>query len=321
MTRSKLKVAVLMGGWSAEREVSLVSGKAVCNALEELGHDIIIIDVKRDAIDLASRLSGKTNEGKPDIIFNALHGRGGEDGVIQGLLEMIGIPYTHSGIAASAIAMDKPLMKAIVSHFGVHCAKSRVVSRDEIAQKGFPLPVPFVIKPTNEGSSVGVHIIKSGSNLGEIEGDNWIFGNTVMVEAFVPGHELTVAVLGHGDEAKALAVTELRPKTQEFYDYKAKYSDGQTDHLIPAPLPKEVYDEAMRLAVVSYKAAGCQGAARADFRWDDTKAGTSGLVFLEMNTQPGMTPLSLLPEQARYAGLSFNDLIAWMLDHPVCPAP
>lgn len=317
-TENKKKVAVLMGGWSAEREVSLVSGKAVCAALEELGHTVLAIDLSRDILGLVQTLTGQTGE-KPDIIFNALHGRVGEDGTLQGLLDLIGIPYTHSGVLASSIAMDKPLMKAVVSQAGVRCAESRVVTHKEIMSKGFPLPAPFVIKPTNEGSSVGVHIVKKGSNLGEIEGANWTFGETVMIEAYVPGHELTVAVLGTETGPKALAVTELRPRTQEFYDYKAKYSDGQTDHLIPAPLPQDVYNEAMRLAEVSYKAVGCQGAARADFRWDDTKEGTTGLVFLEMNTQPGLTPLSLLPEQAKHCGMTFPTLIQWMLDHPVCP--
>lgn len=319
MTQAKKKVAVLMGGWSAEREVSLVSGGAVCKALNDLGHDVRAVDVQRDVMGLLQALTMQST-GKPDVIFNALHGRVGEDGTVQGLLEFIGIPYTHSGVMASAIAMDKPLMKDVVAAHGVRCAEGKVVTREDILAKGYPLKPPFVIKPTNEGSSVGVRIVKNEEQIKAIEEDGWIYGDRVLIESFIPGRELTVAVLGHGHEAKALAVTELRPRNHEFYDYTAKYSDGQTDHLLPAPLPQDVYDEALHQAVVAYKAAGCHGAARADFRWDDSKPGTTGLVFLEMNTQPGMTPLSLLPEQAAHVGMSFNDLIRWMLDHPTCPA-
>ena len=323
MNDNKKTVAVLMGGLSNEREVSLVSGGAVCKALEELGHTVIRVDMGRDVAALVATLTGQ-NGPKPDLIFNALHGRYGEDGIVQGLLELIGLPYTHSGVMASAVAMDKPLMKTVVSEAGVRCAEGRVVTRKEIAANGFPLPLPFVIKPINEGSSVGVHVVKTEQALKDtfqdVESENWTFGDNVLIESYIAGHELTVAVLGDENGARALGVTELRPVSQEFYDYKAKYSDGQTEHLLPAPLPEEVYAEAMRLAVLSYQAAGCAGAARADVRWDDTKEGTTGLVFLEMNTQPGMTPLSLLPEQARYAGLSFNDLIQWMLDHPTWPA-
>ena len=321
---NKKNVAVLMGGWSAEREVSLVSGGAVCKALTELGHQVQQIDVSKDVVSLVQALTGQKGNAKPDIAFNALHGRGGEDGTLQGLLDMIGLPYTHSGLLASAIAMDKPAMKAVAAQAGVRCAADRIVTRKEIAEKGFPLPLPFVIKPINEGSSVGVHVVKTqqvlDESLADVESDKWTFGERVMIEAYVAGHELTVAVLGDGDEAKALGVTELRPVNHEFYDYKAKYSAGETEHIVPAPIPQNIYDEAMRQAVLSYRAAGCQGAARADFRWDDTKPGTEGIVFLELNTQPGMTPLSLLPEQAGYAGMSFNTLIQWMLDHPTWPA-
>lgn len=319
MSQTKKNVAVLMGGWSAEREVSLVSGGAVCKALGELGHNVLAIDVQRDAMGLLQTLMMQS-KGKPDIIFNALHGRVGEDGTVQGLLEFIGIPYTHSGVSASAIAMDKPLMKAIVSQEGVPCPQGVTVTHESIVKNGYPMNPPFVIKPTNEGSSVGVRIVCNEDDKNKIEEDGWIYGDSVLIETYIPGRELTVAVLGHNGEAKALGVTELRPKGHTFYDYEAKYTGGETEHLVPAPIPQEIYDEAMRLSVLAYRAAGCQGAARADFRWDDSKPGTTGLYFLEMNTQPGMTPLSLLPEQAKYAGMSFSDLIQWMLDHPTCPA-
>ncbi len=320
MPPTKKKVAVLMGGWSAEREVSLISGGAACKALQELGHEVLAIDVQRDPLGIVQTLTLQST-GKPDVIFNALHGRVGEDGTIQGLLEFIGIPYTHSGVLASAIAMDKPMMKIVASQAGVRCPQGVVVTREAIVQDGYPMKPPFVIKPTNEGSSVGVRLVASEEDLQKIEEDGWIYGDTVLIETFIAGHELTVAVLGHEHEAKALAVTELRPKGgHAFYDYTAKYSSGETDHLLPAPIPQEIYDEALRLAVLAYRAAGCQGAARADFRWDDAQKGTEGLYFLEINTQPGMTPLSLLPEQAQYAGMTFNDLIQWMVDHPTCPA-
>lgn len=319
MTSAKKKVAVLMGGWSAEREVSLVSGGAVCKALQELGHDVRAIDVQRDATGLVQAITQQAG-GKPDVVFNALHGRVGEDGTVQGLLEFVGIPYTHSGVLASALAMDKPSMKAAAAACGVRCAQGLVVSRKDILAKGYPLKPPFVIKPVNEGSSVGVRVVKTDAQLESIEEDGWIYGDKVLIEAFVPGHELTVSVLGDGEKTKALAVTELRPKNHDFYDYTAKYSDGQTDHLLPAPIPEEVAEEAKRQAVLAYKAAGCQGAARADFRWDDTQKGTEGLIFLELNTQPGLTPLSLLPEQAAFAGMGFNELVSWILDHPTCPA-
>jgi len=319
MTQSKKKVAVLMGGWSSEREVSLVSGGAVCKALQELGHDVRAVDVQRDAAGLVQALTQQVG-GKPDIIFNALHGRMGEDGTVQGVLEFIGIPYTHSGVLASAIAMDKPTMKNVAVAHGVPCAEGVVVTRDDILAKGYPLKPPFVIKPTNEGSSVGVRIVKTEAQQHTIEEDGWIYGTRVLIEAFVPGRELTVSVLGDSKNAKALAVTELRPRTQDFYDYTAKYSSGQTDHLLPAPVPDDLAAEAKRLSEIVYRAAGCQGAARADFRWDETKPGVEGLIFLELNTQPGLTPLSLLPEQATFVGMSFTDLMTWILDHPTCPA-
>ncbi len=318
MTKTLKKVAVLMGGWNAEREVSLISGASVCKALEELGHEVLAIDVQRDAFGLTQQLTQQAR-GKPDIIFNALHGRIGEDGTMQGFLDIIGIPYTHSDVLASAIAMDKPLAKAVVSGVGVPCPEGKTVTRKEIIENGYPMEPPFVIKPTNEGSSVGVRLVKTKESIGTIEEDGWIYGDKVLIEKYIAGHELTVAVLTHNNEAKALTVTELRPRHQEFYDYTAKYTDDQTDHLIPAPIPEEITAEAMRLAVLSCQTIGCNGAARADFRWDDTKKGTSGLFFLEVNTQPGLTPLSLLPEQAQFVGMPFNDLMSWILEHPIWP--
>lgn len=320
MTQAKKKkIAVLMGGWSAGREVSLLTGSAVCKALGELGHEVLAIDVQRDPQGLLQALT-KQASGKPDVIFNALHGRFGEDGMIQGYLDFIGIPYTHSGVLASAIAMDKPVMKALASQNGVPCPEGFVVKRRDIVAKGYPMQPPFVIKPTNEGSSVGVRLVKDSQSLHEIEEDSWIYGESVLLEKYIPGRELTVSVLGHTTEAKALAVTELRPKGRDFYDYTAKSEASGTEQLTPAPIPQDVYDEACRLTLVAYRAAGCHGAARADLRWDDSKAGTSGLVLLELNTQPPLAQHSVLPQQAAYNGMSFNDLITWMIEHPTCPA-
>jgi D-alanine-D-alanine ligase len=318
MTKTVKKVAVLLGGWSAEREVSLVSGAAVCKALVELGHQVIPVDVQRDLPGLVQALT-QNAAGKPDIIFNALHGRGGEDGCIQGVLEYLGIPYTHSGVLASAVAMDKPLTKLVVADAGVRCAEGKVVTRAQILATGYPLKPPFVIKPKNEGSSVGVRIVQTGDNLGAIEEDSWIYGEEVLIERYIPGRELTVSLMGNTQQVQAMAVTELRPK-MEFYDYQAKYTDGMTEHLIPAPVPEVVAAAALQQAIAAYQALGCQGVARVDFRYNDTQPEAEGLYFLELNTQPGFTPLSLVPEQAKHLGMSFPQLVAWILDHPTCPA-
>lgn len=318
MSSAPKKIAVLLGGWSAEREVSLVSGAAICKALTERGHTVMPIDVQRDLPGLLQALT-MSPAGKPDLIFNALHGRGGEDGCMQGVLDYLGIPYTHSGVLASAVAMDKPMTKQVVTAVGVRCAEGCVVSRQTIVSKGYPLPPPFVIKPTNEGSSVGVRIVQTGDNLAHIEEDSWIYGEEVLVERYIPGRELTVGLMGDRHQVKAMAVTELRPRT-EFYDYQAKYTDGVTEHLIPAPVPEAVSKAALRQAELAYQALGCQGVARVDFRYDDRLPEAEGLYFLEINTQPGFTPLSLVPEQARYLGMSFADLVAWIVEHPQCPA-
>jgi D-alanine-D-alanine ligase len=307
------RVAVLMGGWSPEREVSLVSGKACAAGLREGGHDVVEYDVKRDLKALVEFLRPSAGGG-PDVVFNALHGKYGEDGCIQGVLEILGVPYTHSGVLASAIAMDKPMSRHVFAAIGIRVAEGRVVERRSLAW-GDPMPRPYVVKPIDQGSSVGVHIVREGDNLAAVEAAEAQFGEEVLVEKFVPGRELTVAIM----DDKAVAVTELRPRTK-FYDYEAKYTDGITEHLVPAPIPPDVYEQAKQWALMAHEALGCSGLTRADLRWDDSKPGTSGLVVLELNTQPGMTPLSLAPEQAKWAGISWPALMSWMVEHARRPA-
>ena len=301
-------VAVLMGGWSPEREVSLVSGKACAEGLREGGHTVIEYDVHRDLRALVEFLRPAAGGG-PDVVFNAMHGKYGEDGCIQGVLEIMKVPYTHSGVLASAIAMDKPMSRHVFTSIGIRVALGKVVERRSLAS-GDPMPRPYVVKPIDQGSSVGVHIVREGDNLAAVEVAEAQFGEKVLVEKFVPGRELTVAIMGD----KAVAVTELRPRTR-FYDYEAKYTDGVTEHLIPAPIPAEVYEKAKEWALMAHQALGCNGLARADLRWDDSKPGIEGLVVLELNTQPGMTPLSLAPEQAKWAGISWAQLMTWMVEH------
>lgn len=294
-------VAVLMGGWSSEREVSLVSGKACADALEGRGHRVTRIDVGRDLAALLAALSPR-----PDVVFNALHGRGGEDGVIQGVLEMLGLPYTHSGVTASAAAMDKPFAITLMRAAGVPCPKGVVVPPAALG-RGDPMARPYVVKPAREGSSVGVYIVTEGSNGPDFS--DWRWGEA-LVEEYIPGRELTVAVMAD----RALGVTELRPRTP-FYDYEAKYTDGVTEHLCPAPIPQAVAEACMAHALTAHRALGCRGVSRADLRWDDE---ADRLVVLEVNTQPGMTPLSLVPEQAARAGISFGDLVDWMVEEARC---
>jgi len=301
-------VAVLMGGWSPEREVSLVSGRACAEGLREGGHTVIEYDVQRDLRALVDFLR-PAEGGGPDVAFNAMHGKYGEDGCIQGVLEILGVPYTHSGVLASAIAMDKPMSRHVFTSIGIRVAPGKVVERRTLAA-GDPMPRPYVVKPIDQGSSVGVHIVREGDNLAAVEAAEAQYGEKVLIEKFVPGRELTVAVM----DDKAVAVTELRPRTR-FYDYEAKYTDGVTEHLIPAPIPAEVYEQARRWALMAHQALGCTGLSRADMRWDESMSGTSGLVVLELNTQPGMTPLSLAPEQAKWAGISWSELMTWMVDH------
>jgi D-alanine-D-alanine ligase len=305
MTR---KVAVLMGGWSPEREVSLVSGSACAGGLREGGHDVLEYDVTRDLRALVDFLR-PAEGGGPDVAFNALHGRYGEDGCIQGVLEILAVPYTHSGVLASAIAMDKPMARHVFTSIGLRVAEGRVIERRSLAS-GDPMPRPYVVKPIDQGSSVGVHIVRPGDNLAAVEVAEAAYGERVLVERFVPGRELTVAVMG----ARPVAVTELRPRTR-FYDYEAKYTDGVTEHLVPAPIPPAVYELAQDWALKAHLALGCSGLSRTDLRWDDSLPGTTGLVVLELNTQPGMTPLSLAPEQAKWAGISWPQLMTWMIDN------
>ncbi len=294
-------VAVLMGGWSAERDVSLRSGKACADALSRRGYRVTPIDVTRE---IAAALSAA----KPDVALNVLHGRPGEDGTLQGLLEILGIPYTHSGVMASAVAMQKDYAKALFRAAGVPVAEDRVVSRFEAAKAHVMAP-PYVVKPIAEGSSVGVFIVteQHKNPPQELFRDDWAFGEMVMVERYIPGKELTCAVLGD----RALDVIEIVPAAQ-FYDYEAKYAAGGSKHLLPAPVLPNVYQEARRLALAAHSALGCRGVSRADFRYDDQ--GTGKLICLEVNTQPGMTETSLVPELAAYAGIAFDELVQWMVE-------
>ena len=298
-------VMILMGGWSAEREVSLASGAACADALSDAGYEVSQIDVKRDLNALIDALKPA-----PDVVFNALHGRFGEDGRIQGLLDFMGLPYTHSGVLASALAMNKQSAKTLFAARGIPCPEGKLLSIADVGET-MPLDPPFVVKPNNEGSSVGVMVIGPGFN--RIALDKWPYGDELLVEQYIDGRELTVAVIGN----RALGVTELRPSVG-FYDYNAKYTHGKTVHLCPAPIPDEITELAMEYAVLAHQALGCRGVSRSDFRYDDTKKTPGRLFMLEVNTQPGMTPLSLVPEQAAHAGISMSDLVAWMVENATC---
>jgi D-alanine-D-alanine ligase len=300
----KKRVAVLMGGWSAEREVSLVSGRECTAALKQAGYGVTEIDVGRDIAEVLARV-------RPDVCFNALHGRVGEDGCIQGLLEIMAIPYTHSGVLASALAMDKPAAKRQFASAGLICSEGKVVERDDVL-RGHPMPPPYVVKPINEGSSVGVTIVTNGG-VPRFHNEGWHYGSKVLVERFIPGRELTCGVMGD----RPLAVTEIRPR-EGFYDYAAKYTEGKAEHLVPAPLPQDIYDDVMRMALLAHQTLGCRGVSRADFRYDDTKGSPGKVYLLEVNTQPGMTPLSLVPEQAAHLGIKFPELVSWMVEHAAC---
>jgi len=302
------RVAVLMGGWSAEREVSLTSGQACVRALAEAGYDAVAIDVRRDLPALLADL-----EPRPDVVFNALHGPGGEDGMIQGVLEILNLPYTHSGILASALAMHKPTAKTVMAAAGVRVPPGRTLPLADLAE-GHPLEPPYIVKPVDEGSSIGVHFVWPGDNRPPIDPD-WPFGSEVLAEPYIPGRELTVAVMGD----RALAVTEIRPR-EGFYSYEAKYTDGRADHIVPAELPDAVTEACLDMALAAHRALGCTGVSRADFRWDDGRPGLEGLFLLEVNTQPGMTPLSLVPEQAAHRGIDFPTLCSWMVENASCHA-
>jgi D-alanine-D-alanine ligase len=295
----KLHVAVLMGGWSAERPVSLTSGEGVAKALEERGHRVTRIDMDRE---VALRL----HEVKPDVVFNALHGVPGEDGTVQGMMDLMGVPYTHSGLATSVIAIDKELTKhALVPH-GIPMPGGRIVNSEELYQ-GDPLARPYVLKPVNEGSSVGVAIVTAEGNYGNPIGREtkgpWQEFEQLLAEPYIRGRELTAAVLGE----RALMVTELVPKSG-FYDFDAKYTDGMTEHVCPAQIPENIARLCLEYALKAHQLLGCRGCSRSDFRWDDER-GEEGLFLLETNTQPGMTPLSLVPEQARHCGIEYGALV------------
>jgi len=300
-------VAVLMGGWSPEREVSLSTGYECAKALADRGYAVRVIDAGRDLPALLRAL-----EPCPDVIFNALHGIGGEDGTIQGVFEMLRIPYTHSGVLASSMAMHKPTAKSIFRAVGLPVVDGVVARLEELTLRD-PIPAPFVVKPTNQGSSVGVRIVRVNDNSWREEVTGWRFGKELLVERFVPGRELTVAVMGD----RALGVCEIVPRGS-FYDYTAKYAAGGSDHLTPAPIPAEVYERALDIALRAHRALGCRGVTRADLRYDDTTEELAGLYLLELNTQPGMTPTSLVPDIARHVGIEFDELVAWMVENAAC---
>jgi len=299
-----LHVAVLMGGWSAEREVSLMSGKGIAEALESLGHRVTRIDMDRD-------VATKLTDAKPDIVFNALHGTPGEDGSVQGMLDLMGLKYTHSGMVTSVIAIDKVLTKQALVPHGIPMPGGRIVKSAEVFE-GDPLKRPYVLKPVNEGSSVGVAIVTDDGNYGNPIGRDvagpWQEFEELLAEPYVRGRELTTAILG----GRALGVTELKPKSG-WYDYDAKYTDGMTEHVFPAQIPDAITEACKRLALEAHHLLGCRGASRSDFRWDDER-GEDGLFLLEVNTQPGMTPLSLVPEQARHLGISYPALVQMIID-------
>jgi D-alanine-D-alanine ligase len=296
-------VAVLMGGWSAEREISLRSGKACADALERSGYQVSRVDVDRD---IAATLRAR----KPDVALNVLHGRPGEDGTLQGLLEILGIPYSHSGVLASALAMKKDIAKSVLKSAGVPVPGGMVSTRKDAAKRHL-MPPPYVIKPVAEGSSVGVFIVREDHKHPpqELTRADWAFGDQVLVEPYIPGKELTCAVMGD----RVLGVIEIVP-TVKFYDYEAKYAPGGSKHLLPAPIAADAYREVQRLSLAAHRALGCRGVTRSDFRFDDGAGTAKGLFCLEVNTQPGMTETSLVPELAAHAGTSFEDLVKWMVE-------
>jgi D-alanine-D-alanine ligase len=297
-------VAVLMGGWSAERQVSLSTGNACANAIESVGYRVTRVDVQRDVAVVLAEL-------KPDVVFNALHGPFGEDGRIQGLLELLQIPYTHSGVLASALAMKKDAAKVVLAAAGVPVPNGVTIHRLEAAKRHVMRP-PYVVKPVSEGSSVGVIIVREDRSHPpqELGREDWAYGDLVLVEKYIPGRELTCAVMGD----RALDVIDIRPATGVFYDYDAKYAKGGSIHVLPAEIKPNVYQRVRELALTAHQALGCRGVSRADLRYDDTPNGTGELVVLEVNTQPGMTETSLVPEIAAYAGYSFGELVKWMVE-------
>lgn len=298
------KVAVLLGGFSAEREVSLVSGDECSKALVKAGYDVTRIDVSRDLAALQTALTPK-----PDVCFNALHGPYGEDGNIQGILNYMQIPYTHSGVMASALAMDKVVAKQVFSAAGIPVAPDVICTREEL-MSGATIDIPFVVKPINEGSSVGVQIIRTRDDMLTFSDNFWPYTGNVMVEKFIPGRELTVGVMGD----RPLPVTEVLTD-REFYDYDAKYAAGGSTHILPAPIDEDLTKEVQRLALLAHRSLGCRGVSRSDFRYD---VENDQLYILELNTQPGMTPTSLVPEQALHDGIDFVELVSWMVENAAC---
>lgn len=310
MTRplADLHVAVLMGGLSSEREVSLSSGKGCADALEGQVARVSRIDAGRDLAQVLTVL-------KPDVVFNALHGEWGEDGCVQGILETLQIPYTHSGVLSSALAMDKDKSKAVLRAAGVVVPGGGLFDRFVVAA-GHVIPPPYVIKPNAEGSSVGVYLVRAGEGpCAAPAADDWTYGDLVMVEPFIAGAELAVTVIGEATGPRALTVTDITP-TKGFYDYEAKYAPGGSRHVLPAQLPPAVFEKALRQSELAHVAMGCRGVSRSDFRYDDIN---DDLVLLEVNTQPGMTPTSLVPEQAAHVGMDYPTLVRWMVEDASCP--
>ncbi len=307
-TEQPKHVAVLMGGWSSERQVSLWSGEPCAAALEGEGYRVTRVDVGRD-------LSSVLSELRPDVAFNALHGPFGEDGTVQGVLEFLSIPYTHSGVLASALAMDKERAKIVVKRAGVTVAEAKVMHRLEAAEKHAIKP-PYVVKPVAEGSSFGVLIVGEdrAAPPQELYSSDWPYGDIVMVERYIAGRELTCAVMGD----VALGVTEIFPTEDTFYDFAAKYAEGGSNHQCPAKILPNIYQKIQTMAINAHKAIGCRGVSRSDFRFDDRVNGLNELVWLEVNTQPGMTPTSLVPELAEHAGHSFGELLSWMVEDASC---
>ncbi|MXO49925.1 D-alanine--D-alanine ligase [Erythrobacter gaetbuli] len=300
---AKIHVAVLMGGWANERPVSLMSGEGVAKALEARGHKVTRIDMDRQ---VAARIA----EAAPDVVFNALHGVPGEDGTVQGMLDLMGVTYTHSGLVTSVIAIDKQLTKQALVPHGIPMPGGRIVKSAELFERD-PLPRPYVLKPVNEGSSVGVAIVTDEGNYGnpiarDAKGP-WQEFRELLAEPYIKGREMTSAVVDFEDGPRALAVTELKPKSG-FYDFDAKYTDGMTDHVCPADIPDNIRDLCLEIALKAHRVLGCKGTSRTDFRWDEEQ-GEDGLFVLETNTQPGMTPLSLVPEQARHIGMDYGELV------------
>ena len=310
MTRpfADLHVAVLMGGLSSEREVSLSSGKECADALEGQVARVSRVDAGRDIARVLTAL-------KPDVVLNALHGEWGEDGCVQGILETLQIPYTHSGVLASAITMDKDKTKSILRAAGVVVPGGGLFDRFEVA-RGHVIPPPYIIKPNAEGSSVGVYrVLEGDAPVAVVGADDWTYGERVMIEPFIPGKELAVSVLGEPSGPRALTITDITP-VKGFYDYEAKYAPGGSIHKLPADLPPRVFEAALRQSELAHTALGCRGVSRSDFRYDDLN---DVLVLLEVNTQPGMTPTSLVPEQAAHVGMGYKDLVRWMVEDASCP--